>query len=395
MSETEVGSLLAGVAARLGWADQAVTVVVVGGGVVAGVGESLLTAQCVSRVLSLPGSDWTATSQYQTLLPLYQTEEVGRVVLLTQSAAQLTGLLSSLAGDLGWEVLSRTNHLAWPYLHTEDQLADLAEAAAGARLHVVAEEEVEGREVGAGRELGRLVQAVQAGLDQFSLQHCADSQPVSACVADYRTSLHRSPRPAPGPGYNVLELNTLLDTPDSPLYRLAGQHSGGRLAWYSGLPEPWTHPSSHSDTARLCVNSSREEAALAALPRPTANLETLWGSIALGISIFGCLIVSISALYLVLAVGRKQKSEFGSGKDRARLLHYWLVLALMALFLAPVPFLLPVGGVVCAARSVGPALALAALLSCLLVSMVASLRQTVYTVTPTHRYTQVHSNSVL
>ena len=42
-----------------------------------------------------------------------------------------------------------------------------------------------------------------------------------------------------------------------------------------------------------------------------SNLESLWGSIALGISIFGILIVIISGFYFIFTVNRKQKTEYG------------------------------------------------------------------------------------
>ena len=48
-----------------------------------------------------------------------------------------------------------------------------------------------------------------------------------------------------------------------------------------------------------------------------SNLESLWGSIALGISIFGILIVIISGFYFIFTVNRKQKTEYGRSVTRA------------------------------------------------------------------------------
>ena len=49
-----------------------------------------------------------------------------------------------------------------------------------------------------------------------------------------------------------------------------------------------------------------------------SNLESLWGSIALGISIFGILIVIISGFYFIFTVNRKQKTEYGRSVIRIR-----------------------------------------------------------------------------
>ena len=71
-----------------------------------------------------------------------------------------------------------------------------------------------------------------------------------------------------------------------------------------------------------------------------SNLESLWGSIALGISIFGILIVIISGFYFIFTVNRKQKTEYGRLVIRAcctndASLNAKLEIELFSLFVAP------------------------------------------------------------
>ena len=94
-----------------------------------------------------------------------------------------------------------------------------------------------------------------------------------------------------------------------------------------------------------------------------ANIQTLWGSIALGICIFGVLIVIISAFYFIIAVNRKQKTEYGSSKDHTRLLHYMMIIGLIVLFLSPIPWILAVDTYTCILRLVTPTLAFSIILS--------------------------------
>ena len=63
---------------------------------------------------------------------------------------------------------------------------------------------------------------------------------------------------------------------------------------------------------RVCINSTEDyHYQLLMKAQSGSNLESLWGSIALGISIFGILIVIISGFYFIFTVNRKQKTEYG------------------------------------------------------------------------------------
>ena len=212
--------------------------------------------------------------------------------------------------------------------------------------------------------------------------------------------------------YNILRLNDVADGvfgDEEPLYVLAGEWSGNKLTMYETERslEDINHPSSGGQ----CLNSTEDYTAQLSVmiqqSHSRSNLETLWGSIALGICIFGVLIVIISAFYFIIAVNRKQKSEFGSSKDHTRLVHYLMILGLIILFLSPIPWVIRVDNYTCILRHVAPTLAFSIVLSrwvkqsvimkvyisticgyyfhfifSLLVNLIATFRQTIYTVTP-------------
>ena len=68
----------------------------------------------------------------------------------------------------------------------------------------------------------------------------------------------------------------------------------------------------HHKLFRVCINSTEDyHYQLLMKAQSGSNLESLWGSIALGISIFGILIVIISGFYFIFTVNRKQKTEYG------------------------------------------------------------------------------------
>ena len=98
-------------------------------------------------------------------------------------------------------------------------------------------------------------------------------------------------------------------------------------------------------------------------------------SISLCICIFSVLIVVISAFYFILVVN-------SSSKDYSRLLDYMLIISLILLFLFPVPFVIPVSQYSCILRHSAPTLAFSIILSSVLVNLIATFRQTIYTVTP-------------
>ena len=69
-------------------------------------------------------------------------------------------------------------------------------------------------------------------------------------------------------------------------------------------------------------------------------------------------------------------------KDNTRLLHYMLIIGLILLFLCPVPFVISVNQYTCILRHSVPTLAFSIVLASLLVNLIATFRQTIYTVTP-------------
>ena len=166
--------------------------------------------------------------------------------------------------------------------------------------------------------------------------------------------------------YNILRLNDVADGvfgDEEPLYVLAGKWSGNKLTMYETERRPEV---ANHDGGGQCLNSTEDYTAQLSVmiqSHARSNLETLWGSIALGICIFGVLIVIISAFYFIIAVNRKQKSEFGSSKDHTRLVHYMMILGLIILFLSPIPWVIKVDNYTCIMRHVAPTLAFSIVLS--------------------------------
>ena len=206
--------------------------------------------------------------------------------------------------------------------------------------------------------------------------------------------------------YNILRLNNIeagVFAEDEPLYILAGEWAGQRLVMYEEARADLEAERSHGGQ---CLNSTEDYTAQLVVmiqSQSKSNIETLWGSIALGICIFGVLIVVISAFYFIIAVNRKQKTEYGSSKDHTRLLHYLMILGLVILFLSPIPWVVEVNLYTCILRHAAPTLAFSIVLSrsehescnsrflfhlypyyfSLLVNLIATFRQTIYTVNPT------------
>ena len=376
-----VSRALASLVSRLGWA-RVVVVVVSSGGVTSQVVDSLVGGLCVEHVVSLqPGQ--TQSPGWLALQGLLARQEV-RVVVITQTTDQVTNLLHSLTDQLGWDTVSRADYLAWSYIQTNDHLAEMAEQLLGLNLHLVADTEQE--EVSTELVAGRMMESLGSGLSDYSARHCPDTETILTCVRQFGKHLASQGEDQISNiatlDYNLLRLNS-LDTADSeePLYILSGEWTAGRLVMYEEVG-PGQRPGAETDG--LCLNTSQDYSAQLLSSLHTAgNIQTLWGSIALGICIFGVLIVIISAFYFIIAVNRKQKTEYGNSKDNSRLLHYMLIIGLILLFLCPVPFVIPVSQYSCILRDSAPTLAFSIILSSVLVNLIATFRQTIYTVTPT------------
>ena len=229
------------------------------------------------------------------------------------------------------------------------------------------------------------MESLGSGLSDYSARHCPDTETILTCVRQFGKHLASQGEEQISNiatlDYNLLRLNS-LDTADSeePLYILSGEWTAGRLVMYEEVGQ---RPGPGTETDGLCLNTSQDYSAQLLSSLHTAgNIQTLWGSIALGICIFGVLIVIISAFYFIIAVNRKQKTEYGNSKDNSRLLHYMLIIGLILLFLCPVPFVIPVTQYSCILRHSAPTLAFSIILSSVLVNLIASCRQTIYTVAP-------------
>ena len=205
-------------------------------------------------------------------------------------------------------------------------------------------------------------------LSDFSARHCPDTRTVLSCVHQFRTHLtHHGQETVShigGINFNILRLNNIAEdvfSDDEPLYVLSGEWNNGRVVMYEE-----NRPDTRNDITDKCLNSTEDYTAQLIVmieSRSSANIETLWGSIALGICIFGVLIVIISAFYFIIAVNRKQKTEYGSSKDHTRLLHYMMILGLIVLFLSPIPWVLVVDTYTCIFRHLAPTLAFSIILS--------------------------------
>ena len=375
-----VSRALASLVSRLGWA-RVVVVVVSSGGVTSQVVDSLVGGLCVEHVVNLqPGQ--TGAPGWVALQGLLDRQEV-KLVVITQTTDQVTNLLHSLTDQLGWDTVSRADYLAWSYIQTNDHLADMAEQLLGLNLHLVADTEQEAATT-TEAVAERMMESLGSGLSDYSARHCPDTETILTCVRQFGQHLASQGGDQISSivtlDYNILRLNS-LDTADSeePLYILTGEWTAGRLVMYE---EVGAGLGSGSGLG-ICLNTSQDYSAQLLSSLHTAgNIQTLWGSIALGICIFGVLIVVISAFYFIIAVNRKQKTEYGNSKDNSRLLHYMLIIGLILLFLCPVPFVIPVNQYSCILRHSAPTLAFSIILSSVLVNLIATFRQTIYTVTP-------------
>jgi len=244
------------------------------------------------------------------------------------------------------------------------------------------------------------MESLSSSLAEYSARHCPDTRTVLVCVNQFRShlSLHGQETVASlsSLNYNILRLNNIeagVFAEDEPLYILAGEWAGQRLVMYEEVREDLEAEKSHGGQ---CLNSTEDYTAQLVVmiqSQTKSNIETLWGSIALGICIFGVLIVVISAFYFIIAVNRKQKTEYGSSKDHTRLLHYLMILGLIILFLSPIPWVVEVNLYTCILRHAAPTLAFSIVLSSLLVNLIATFRQTIYTVNPTQMSTCVTMES--
>ena len=379
MMVESVSLALSSVVTRLGWGK--VVVVQYGNEVTSLVTDLLVSSLCVEHVVPLQPSSSLQSPGWTALKSLFSQAAPLRVVVVTQTTDQLTDLFITMLDLLGWDTVTKAEFLAWSYLQTDDLLADLADQLAGLPLHLLADTEQD-TELSPQSVAGKMIARLGDSLSDYSARHCPDSQTILACVSLYREHLlsHGKDQLATlnSRDYNVLRLNT-VHTPDSeePLYILTGSWEEGRLVMYeeTGLEE--------EERGGQCLTTSQDYTAqLLSSLHTSSNLQTLWGSIALGICIFGVLIVIISAFYFIIAVNRKQRSEYGSNKDNTRLLHYMLIIGLIFLFVCPVPFVISVNQYTCVLRHSLPTLAFSVVLSSLLVNLIATFRQTIYTVTP-------------
>ena len=383
-----VSNAMASLVERLDW-ERVVVVELSSGGLTSRVVDRLVESQlCVQHVVSLqPGGLGGALANpgWAALQGLLEREEV-KVVVVSQTTDQVTNLLTRLTDLLGWERLRRAEFLAWSYIQTNDLLAEMAEQLVGLSLHLVADTEQEAATT-TEAVAERMMESLGSGLSDYSARHCPDTETILACVRQYRQHLARGGQEQLGNfnslDYNLLRLNS-IETADSeePLYILSGEWLAGRLVMYEEVGGVGLGGTGGGQ-GQQCLNTSQDYSAqlLSSLTNP-GNIQTLWGSIALGICIFGVLIVVISAFYFILAVNRKQKTEYGSSKDNSRLLHYMLIIGLILLFLCPVPFILPVSQYSCILRHSAPTLAFSIILASVLVNLIATFRQTIYTVTP-------------
>ena len=365
---------------RLGWGR--VVVVQHSSGVTSLLTDLLVSTTCVEHVVHLQPSSPLQSPGWAALQSLYSRAEPLRLVVVTKTTEQLTDLLHTLVDLLGWETVAGAEYLAWSFIQTDNHLADLADQLAGLPLHLLADTEQE-LELSPHDVAGKMMTSLGESLSDYSARHCPDTQTILTCVTHFRSHLLSHGRQEMellnNLDYNVLRLNSLdmADT-EEPLYILSGSWEGGRLVMYEEREDR-----GEDSEGVQCLNTSQDYSAqLLSSLHSSSNIQTLWGSIALGICIFGVLIVVISAFYFIIAVNRKQKTEYGSSKDNTRLLHYMLIIGLILLFLCPVPFVISVNQYTCILRHSVPTLAFSIVLASLLVNLIATFRQTIYTVTP-------------
>ena len=170
-----------------------------------------------------------------------------------------------------------------------------------------------------------LMHDVRQSLAEFSLQYCSPAKvPIMACIEEFRG--HLAVNKKDNLGFNILSLNpSRLVDPDESLFILAGEYQDRTMTLYEGhLTQASMDTTDRSDIVhiarlfdyliifRVCINSTEDyHYQLLMKAQAGSNLESLWGSIALGISIFGILIVIISGFYFIFTVNRKQKTEYG------------------------------------------------------------------------------------
>ena len=360
---------------RLGWDRAGVTIVMFNTGVTQSVTDSLVTEAelCVRRVIHL-NLNYLSSPAWRYLASLHREEEELNIVLVSQTTDQVLELFTNLASELGsWsEVRLAGRYLAWSYLQTNDHLADLAEdLPPGLRLHLLAEAgQTLDPSTGPVGVVGGLMESLSSSLAEYSARHCPDTRTVLACVDMFRSHLSHHGQETVAHlsslNYNILRLNNIeagVFAEDEPLYILAGEWAGRRLIMYEEAGAGLEAGGSHGDQ---CLNSTEDYTAQLVVmiqSQTKSNIETLWGSIALGICIFGVLIVVISAFYFMIAVNRKQKTEYGSSKDHTRLLHYLMILGLIVLFLSPIPWVVEVNIYTCILRHAAPTLAFSIVLA--------------------------------
>jgi len=378
-----VSSLLADLVNEFGWND--IILVYFNTGITQMVANTLLRSRktCVADIIHLQ-LNYLESPSFQRLVYEYSLLNT-RVVIVSESPDQIVYLMESIAEEVGWESVASAEQLSWSYLQTAGSLAQLSEDLPNIRMYLLAESNTaceycqDDPEEAITKGVRMLMHDVRQSLAEFSLQYCGPAKvPVMGCIQEFRGHLAMNKKD--NLGFNILKLNPArLRDPDESLFILAGEYLEREMTLYEGhLALSMTDA-----TDRVCINSTEDyHYQLLMKAQSGSNLESLWGSIALGISLFGILIVIISGFYFIFTVNRKQKTEYGSLKDHTRLLHYMLIFGLICLFCSPVPFLLRVGNITCSLRAALPGLAFSVVLSSLLVNLVATWRQNIYTVNP-------------
>ena len=197
------------------------------------------------------------------------------------------------------------------------------------------------------------------------------------CIKEFRYEMN-SEELVKSNNYNILKLNKdrLFDL-DASLFVLAGEYVDGKLVLFEE-----GFPALPAVKDRLCLNSTVDYNYEMLTRVHESNLQTLWGSIALGISAFGMLILIITGIYTFFNISQKQRSDYSGESATSLPLHYLLLLGLLLLFSSALPFLLPVANMACALRSVLPGVSFSIILSSMFVNLVSTWRRTVYTVNP-------------
>lgn len=356
---------------RLGWSR--VVMVMFNSGVTETVTNHVVESGevCVEQVIHLNTVTYLQSPAYQYLLTLLRDHDNVHMVLVTQTVDQVSQLMLALSTDLGWDIVTGVGrYLIWSYLQTPDHLAGLAEELPPMTMFIMSEagDQVDTSSGPLGLA-SRVMDTLGQSLSSYSSRHCPDTSSLLSCVNMFRSYLSRQGGPETmasigAVAYNLLRLNNAADGvfgDEEPLYVLTGEWDGSRVVMYEDIGGQWS-----GDSQGQCINTTGDYTAQLVTmiqAKTDSNIQTLWGSIALGICIFGVLIVIISAFYFIIAVNRKQKSEFGSSKDHTRLLHYMIIIGLIILFLSPIPWIIPVNSYTCIARHIAPTLAFSIVLA--------------------------------